>query len=109
MSNLRKHLMESGKAWSGLVQAYRAAARRGLLLDYDGTMVPFVEDPKLARPDAEVMDLLRGLKEEPGAREKHAARRGRAPSVSAVFGEAARRRDSGTVAGARETMKGLVV
>jgi len=53
--------MESGRAWSGLVQAYRAAARRALLLDYDGTLVPFVEDPKQARPDAELMDLLRGL------------------------------------------------
>jgi trehalose 6-phosphate synthase/phosphatase len=53
--------MESGKARSGLIQAYRAAARRALLLDYDGTLVPFVEDPKLARPDAELLDLLRGL------------------------------------------------
>jgi trehalose 6-phosphate synthase/phosphatase len=61
MHNLRKHLMESGSAWSGLVQAYRVAARRALLLDYDGTLVPFVEDPKQARPDAELMDLLRGL------------------------------------------------
>ena len=31
------------------------------MLDYDGTLVPFVEDPKLARPDAELMDLLRDL------------------------------------------------
>jgi trehalose 6-phosphate synthase/phosphatase len=53
--------MESGRAWSGLVQAYRAAARRALLLDYDGTLVPFVEDPKQARPDAELMELLRSL------------------------------------------------
>jgi trehalose 6-phosphate synthase/phosphatase len=44
-----------------LVHACRAAARRALLLDYDGTLVPFVEDPKQARPDAELMDLLRGL------------------------------------------------
>jgi trehalose 6-phosphate synthase/phosphatase len=58
MRNLRKHLTESGEAWSGLIQAYQAAARRGLLLDYDGTLVPFVEDPKLARPDAELLELL---------------------------------------------------
>ena len=53
--------MEGGKDQAGLIQAYQAAARRALLLDYDGTLVPFVEDPKLARPDAELMDLLRGL------------------------------------------------
>ena len=53
--------MEGGKVQGGLVQAYRAAVRRALLLDYDGTLVPFVEDPKLARPDAELMDLLRSL------------------------------------------------
>ena len=61
MRNLRRHLMEGGKVQAGLIQAYQAAGRRALLLDYDGTLVPFVEDPKLARPDAELMDLLRGL------------------------------------------------
>jgi trehalose 6-phosphate synthase/phosphatase len=61
MRNRRRHLTESGKAWSGLIQAYRAAARRALPLDYDGTLVPFVEDPKLVRPDAELMDLLERL------------------------------------------------
>jgi trehalose 6-phosphate synthase/phosphatase len=61
MRNLRRHLTEGGKDQAGLIQAYRAAARRALLLDYDGTLVPFVEDPKLARPDAELLDLLRGL------------------------------------------------
>ncbi len=34
----------SGKVQAGLTQQYRAAARRALLLDYDGTLVPFVED-----------------------------------------------------------------
>jgi trehalose 6-phosphate synthase/phosphatase len=29
-----------------------------LLLDYDGTLVPFVGEPKLARPDTELVDLL---------------------------------------------------
>jgi trehalose 6-phosphate synthase/phosphatase len=48
----------SGKAQAGLIQQYRLAARRAFLLDYDGTLVPFVEDPKLARPDREVLDLL---------------------------------------------------
>jgi trehalose 6-phosphate synthase/phosphatase len=61
MRNLRQHLMERGKVQAGLIQAYQAAARRALLLDYDGTLVPFVEDPKLARPDQEVLGLLGGL------------------------------------------------
>ena len=61
MRNLRRHLLEGGEVQAGLIQAYRAAAQRALLLDYDGTLVPFVEDPKLARPDAELLDLLRGL------------------------------------------------
>ncbi len=50
-----------GKVQAGLVQAHRAAARRALLLDYDGTLVPFMEDPKLAQPDPELLDLLRNL------------------------------------------------
>lgn len=51
----------SGKAQAAVVQHYRSASRRALLLDYDGTLVPFVQDPQLARPDPEVLDLLRGL------------------------------------------------
>jgi trehalose 6-phosphate synthase/phosphatase len=51
----------SGRIQAGLIQAFRSATRRALLLDYDGTLVPFVEDPKLARPDREVLDLLSGL------------------------------------------------
>jgi trehalose 6-phosphate synthase/phosphatase len=61
MRNRRRHLMEGGKVQAGLIQAYQAASRRALLLDYDGTLVPFVEDPKLARPDQEVLGLLGGL------------------------------------------------
>src|ERR1017187_3886674 len=51
----------SGTVQAGLLQQYRSAARRALLLDYDGTLVPFVEDPSLARPDQEVLELLTGL------------------------------------------------
>jgi trehalose 6-phosphate synthase/phosphatase len=49
------------KVQATLIQQYHAATRRALLLDYDGTLVPFVEDPKLARPDQEVLELLAGL------------------------------------------------
>ena len=69
MRNLRKHLMEGGKVQAGLIQEYQAAARRALLLDYDGTLVPFVEDPKLARPDAELLELAcAGWRRRPGTR-----------------------------------------
>ena len=41
-----------------LLGAYRQAKSRLLLLDYDGTLVPFAQTPEGARPDAEVLDLL---------------------------------------------------
>jgi trehalose 6-phosphate synthase/phosphatase len=50
-----------GEAQAGLIQQYRSAARRVLLLDYDGTLVPFVAVPSLARPDQEVLELLTAL------------------------------------------------
>ena len=39
-----------------------------LLLDYDGTLVPFASTPDLAAPDAEVRRLLTALSERPGTR-----------------------------------------
>jgi trehalose 6-phosphate synthase/phosphatase len=57
----RRARVLSGKVQAGLIQEYQGAARRALLLDYDGTLVPFVEDPKLARPDAELLELLGAL------------------------------------------------
>lgn len=39
----------------------RRAHRLVLLLDYDGTLVPFAPRPELARPDAGLLALLRGL------------------------------------------------
>jgi len=48
----------TGKAQTALVQQYRAARRRALLLDYDGTLVPFAGDPELARPDPTLLELL---------------------------------------------------
>jgi len=56
----------TGKAHTGLVQQYRSAVHRVLLLDYDGTLVPFVGHPQLARPDEEVLALLSALGTEPG-------------------------------------------
>ena len=60
----RAHLL-AGKAFTTFVQQYRAALRRSLLLDYDGTLVPFAPEPGLARPDAELLDLLTTLGSDP--------------------------------------------
>ena len=54
-----------GKAQTALLQQYRSATRRALLLDYDGTLVPFAAEPQLAHPDAELLDLLTLLGSDP--------------------------------------------
>lgn len=41
--------------------AFAAAGKRLLLLDYDGTLVPFAPLPHLARPDAALKDLIHRL------------------------------------------------
>jgi trehalose 6-phosphate synthase/phosphatase len=55
----------TGKAFTALVQQYRTAPRRALLLDYDGTLVPFAAEPRLAQPDAELLELLTALGSDP--------------------------------------------
>jgi trehalose 6-phosphate synthase/phosphatase len=50
----------------GLLKSYRKAKRRLLLLDYDGSLVPFYMKPELAKPDPELLSLLQKLAEEPG-------------------------------------------
>lgn len=48
-----------------LVEAYRAASKRLILLDYDGTLVPFADRPQQAAPDQRVKDLLTTLSTDP--------------------------------------------
>ncbi len=55
----------TGKAQAGLVQEYKSATHRALLLDYDGTLVPFAENPRLAKPDPELLNLLAALGADP--------------------------------------------
>jgi trehalose 6-phosphate synthase/phosphatase len=55
----------AGKALATLVQQYRSASRRSLLLDYDGTLVPFASEPRLALPDPELLELLTTLGSDP--------------------------------------------
>jgi trehalose 6-phosphate synthase/phosphatase len=50
---------------SSVVNAYRQAKKRVLFLDYDGTLVGFAQTPELARPDAELKELLRTLADDP--------------------------------------------
>jgi trehalose 6-phosphate synthase/phosphatase len=57
----RRARLLTGKAYSGMIQQYRATSRRALLLDYDGTLVPFASEPKLAQPDGELLELLANL------------------------------------------------
>lgn len=51
----------SEQAIANLGEKYKTAQKRLLLLDYDGTLVPFSKMPQLAVPDRNVIDLLRNL------------------------------------------------
>jgi len=55
----------TGKAQTTLVQQYHAASHRALLMDYDGTLVPLAAEPKLAQPDAELLNLVATLGAQP--------------------------------------------
>ncbi len=48
-----------------LVQAYEDSERRLLLLDYDGTLVPFAPTPEKAKPDEELIAVLTPLARDP--------------------------------------------
>jgi trehalose 6-phosphate synthase/phosphatase len=48
------------------VEAFRASTSRLLLLDYDGTLVPYAGRPREAIPPAHVLQLLAGLAATPG-------------------------------------------
>ena len=46
-----------------LVREFRKAERRLLLLDYDGTLVALKSSPSLARPDSDLLEVLKRLAE----------------------------------------------
>ena len=50
---------------ASLVERMRGAAALVLLLDYDGTLVPFADVPELAAPDEPLLELLRRLAARP--------------------------------------------
>ncbi|HTE31101.1 MAG TPA: bifunctional alpha,alpha-trehalose-phosphate synthase (UDP-forming)/trehalose-phosphatase, partial [Chryseolinea sp.] len=47
-----------------IVKDFRNARRRNLLLDYDGTLVPFARNPREATPDKDLMKLLAEIGED---------------------------------------------
>jgi trehalose 6-phosphate synthase/phosphatase len=59
-----KQRLLAGDAEREFVEAYRRAASRLLLLDCDGTLIPFAPTPEAAVPDEELIDLLRRLGED---------------------------------------------
>jgi trehalose 6-phosphate synthase/phosphatase len=44
-----------------LIREYQESERRLILLDYDGTLVPFVTRPERAAPDSELTTIMRNL------------------------------------------------
>jgi trehalose 6-phosphate synthase/phosphatase len=48
-----------------LWQDYKKANRRIILLDYDGTLVPFFKEPAQAAPSAEILKILESLSLDP--------------------------------------------
>lgn len=58
-----RHLV--GAARRSVVERFRKATKRLVLLDYDGTLVPFAPQPDLAAPDAELLATIRELASEP--------------------------------------------
>ena len=61
----RRARVLAGKPLIALVNQYRNTHRRAMLLDYDGTLVPFAAEPRLAQPDAELLGLLTRLGADP--------------------------------------------
>jgi trehalose 6-phosphate synthase/phosphatase len=51
--------------FSCALNEYHRSARRLLILDYDGTLVPFAVSPELAQPSASLLRLLRSLASDP--------------------------------------------
>ncbi|MPZ75413.1 MAG: bifunctional alpha,alpha-trehalose-phosphate synthase (UDP-forming)/trehalose-phosphatase [Deltaproteobacteria bacterium] len=55
----------SPKARREVIDRYKKSRRRGLFLDYDGTLTPLVRSPAMAKPDDMRLGLLRSLASDP--------------------------------------------
>ncbi|HEU4411382.1 MAG TPA: trehalose-phosphatase [Polyangiaceae bacterium] len=67
------------------LEAWRGARDLALLLDYDGTLVPFAPRPELAAPDPALLELLGALAGREGA-ELHLVSGRDRPTLEAWFG-----------------------
>ncbi len=63
-SQATKHL--SASELDVIAKKFRSSSNRHLLLDYDGTLVPFARHPKLAIPNPELIELLSVIASKPG-------------------------------------------
>jgi trehalose 6-phosphate synthase/phosphatase len=63
--DVRRVTLVSPAVKTAIVQSFKAAARRLLFLDYDGTLVPFSKVPKLAVPGSRTIKQLQELSENP--------------------------------------------
>jgi trehalose 6-phosphate synthase/phosphatase len=76
--NEQKKLMESQKEniikridrdlRKAIVKEYHDAENRLIILDYDGTLMPFHKDPQAVVPGKEVLSLLKSLSSHPGTK-----------------------------------------
>lgn len=57
--------MREIESWPQLLTAYHQAEKRVLFFDYDGTLVPFYDNPQLAKPSAELIHILTRLVQNP--------------------------------------------
>ncbi|MBN1129425.1 MAG: bifunctional alpha,alpha-trehalose-phosphate synthase (UDP-forming)/trehalose-phosphatase [Chitinispirillaceae bacterium] len=64
--DVRRVTLISPAVESTIVSRYKAADRRVLFLDYDGTLVPFSKVPELAVPGSRTIKQLQELSEKPG-------------------------------------------
>jgi len=58
----------TGNTCADMIRQFRAAPQRALLLDYDGTLIPFSAKPEMAQPDAGLIELLAALCADPANR-----------------------------------------
>jgi trehalose 6-phosphate synthase/phosphatase len=63
LANMERFLTSAVK--KELAKKYSVSKRRLILLDYDGTLVPFADTPENAKPTTEVLNFLKKLSEDP--------------------------------------------
>ncbi len=64
IKDVQKHIKSkvlSVQGKNNLIKDYSKASKRLFLLDYDGTLMPFNENPANVKPDKEVTEILRNL------------------------------------------------